>query len=93
MSTTPLYLIKQYIQDHKEQMQNQGLQEVYIRENEDLPSVIFILHTNYDLECDLNYEYWRKVREETRESGAEFVSNFYKDDPCFRIDGRMTRFI
>lgn len=84
-----LNTVKQYITEHKEQMEGEGLTSVYIREKEDLPAVIFILKVGYTLK----YEYWKKVREEVRRSGAEFVSNYYENDPRFRLDDGMTKFI
>ncbi len=84
-----LNTVKQYITEHEEQMKAEGLKSVYIREKEDLPAVIFILKSEYEL----NYEYWKKVRQETRKSGAEFVSNYYENDKRFRFDDGMTKFM
>lgn len=72
-------------------MESQGLKEIYIGENEDFPSVIFILKSDYEITHDYEYKYWRKVRENVRKSGVEFVSNYIENDPLFSFDDGMTK--
>ncbi len=81
--------VKQCISEYKEIMEREGLQNVYIDETERMPTVVIILNANYEM----NYEFWRDIRERIRESGAEFVSNFYENDKTFELDDSMTKFI
>lgn len=82
-----LTLVKQYLIEHKQQMETQELLDVYIREKDGI-SVMFILKPD----CKPDYDYWEKTVEEVREYGAEFVSVFLKDDPLLKIGGGLTKF-
>lgn len=81
--------VKQYITEHQEQMKSKGMKEVYIKEIDILPAVILTLRNDYE-DIDM---YWKKVREDIRKCGAEYVSNIYENDEDNDIDEDYKKFI
>ena len=75
-------IVKQYITEHEDQMRSEGLKSVFIKEVNILPAVILTLRNDYKDDD----KYWRKVREDVRKCGAEFVSNIYESDENDDID-------
>lgn len=84
-----LNVVKQRINEHKEQMEGEGLKAVYVKQTDIFPAVILTLKSDYI--C--NELYWRTARECIRRCGAEYVSTLYENDDLFDIDEDYTRFI
>lgn len=60
----------EYINNEKDIMFDKGLDSVYI---DTYDNSICIIYIN---KCIPDYDYWRHTREDTRQSGATYVSNY-----------------
>lgn len=78
-----LQQVKEYIISIEEEMKRNGMNEVFIKDNNLLPAVLISLKNEYK---GVDDSYWRKMRENIRNRGAEYVSNIYEDDSDDDID-------
>lgn len=82
-------VVEECIKEHKDGMEKEGLLSIYIRENEDFPSVLFTLKAD----SKPDYNYWNSLINLVTERGAEYVSCYHEDDPLLKLDKGLKKFI
>lgn len=74
--------VKTYIKSKKNEMLEKGLEYVYIASNECdfgmyTEITVSVIYANHYIN---DYDYWSRTREETRRSGATYVSNYLVEE-------------
>lgn len=80
--------VKECIKENKDDMEKQELMDIYINENKDYVSVVFILKA-----CsEIDYNYWGCIIKIVSECGTEYVSCYHENYPLLKLSVYYNKF-